>query len=369
MRLPHLLLVGGGHAHLRVIREAMDTRWPGRLTLLSPSRRQTYSGMVPGYLQGTYSADEIGIDLAALCARAGAEFMEGVAVAVDGERRIVRTEGGELAFDLVSLDVGSVPQGLDLPGVREHALGLRPMSRAIELRARIDLLARAGSGAVRVAVVGAGAAGFEVALAVHRRIDRLGGAPVVTLLEQGPTILPAYSKRVRSRAARVLHHRGIRIATEAELAAVDERGAALSRGPQIDADASIWMTGPAPPPLLANSILPLSTHGYFAVDETLRAVDGAPIWGAGDCVSVSGHNLPKAGVYAVRQGPILARNLRAAAEVDHPVRYRPQASFLSLLNTADGRALLRWQGIVSHSRVAWWLKDHIDRRFVAGCRL
>ena len=99
---------------------------------------------------------------------------------------------------------------------------------------------------------------------------------------------------------------------------------------------------------------------------TLRAVNGAPIWGAGDCVDAGGPSAdtPKAGVYAVRQGPVLARNLRARWRRGRRAKYVPQRTFLSLLNTADGKALLRWHGLVSHSRFAWRLKDRIDRRFV-----
>jgi selenide,water dikinase len=95
-------------------------------------------------------------------------------------------------------------------------------------------------------------------------------------------------------------------------------------------------------------------------------VDGAPVWAAGDCATLADHpGTPKAGVYAVRQGPVLARNLRAALGDGAPAPYVPQRTFLSLLNTADGKALLRWHEVVSHSRVAWWLKDRIDRRFVS----
>lgn len=367
MTRPSVVLVGGGHAHLRVLRDAIEEPWSVDLVLVSPSRRQFYSSMVPGYLQGTYSERQIHLDLASLCGRAGAKFVEQAALTVDGERRVVRTVAGEHRFDLASVDVGSVPSGLDLPGVRQHALGLRPMGRVLEMRDRLDALARASPN-VRAVVVGAGAAGFEVALAIHRRIADMGRAPAVALFERGAFILPGYADGVRRRAMRLLEERGIRVATEASVVEVDASGVTLSRGLRVEADTVVWATGAAPPPLLASSNLPLSSDGYFAVDPALRAIDGTPVWGAGDCVDFGGRDLPRAGVYAVRQGPVLARNLRAAARGAEPEAYEPQEGFLSLLNTADGKALLRWKGVVSHSRPAWWLKDAIDRRFLASFR-
>lgn len=367
MSTPRLLLVGSGHAHLEVIRSMRDGHWPARCALVSPSPAQFYSGMVPGYLQGTYGRDEIQLDVAGLCARAGVELIEATALAVDAGRRVVSTDAGDLEFDYASLDVGSAPAGTELPGVGEHALALRPMDRAVALRARIDelaLKASRGPRVVRLAVVGAGAAGVEVALALERRVAMRGSGASVTLLESGPRVLPGYSDRVCAQAEAVLASRGIVIATGSAVVSVDATGVTLASGARREADAVVWTTGPAPPPLLASSTLPLSPDGYFAVDACLRARDDAAIWGAGDCVDVEDWDLPKAGVYAVREGPVLTHNLRAALGEGEPTPYRPQKSFLSLLNTADGKALLRWKGLASHSRLAWWLKDAIDRRFL-----
>jgi selenide,water dikinase len=218
-------------------------------------------------------------------------------------------------------------------------------------------------------VVGAGAGGVEVALAVHRRIRERGLRPEVTLVEAASDVLPEYAAPVRRRAAGILARRGVGVTLGSAVSRVEAGAVHLTAGPRAPADLVVWIAGAAGPAWLARAGLPLDPRGFFLVDPTLRAVDGAPVWGAGDCATLADHpETPKAGVYAVRQGPVLARNLRAALGAGTAAPYVPQRAFLSLLNTADGKALLRWHGVVSHSRFAWWLKDRIDRRFVRRYR-
>lgn len=365
--MKRVLLVGGGHAHLHVIRDVALRPWDGaELTLVSPYDHHHYSGMVPGYLQGQYQEAELAFDLPRLCHAAGARFVRGFAARVDAVERFVAVNGHRISFDIASVDAGSAPVGMDVPGVREYAWTVRPMNRALALRDKVDeLVTRAQKdGIVRVCVVGAGAAGVEVSLALARRIGDGAGIPEVILLDGG-AVLPGYSDRARRRAARILRSRGIVVRTGQEVSAVGARGVELKDGRTLEADLVVWITGSAPPDLLAASNLPHNNAGFFRVDSALRSADGAPVWGAGDCVSLDRHpDLPKAGVYAVREAPVLTHNLRAAVEGGSPKEYHPQSSFLSLLNTADGKALLRWHAVTSHSRWAWWLKDHIDRRFV-----
>jgi selenide,water dikinase len=362
-----VVLVGGGHAHLRVLREAARSPWRGAsLTLISQFDHHHYSGMVPGYLRGRYREGDLRFDLAGLCRAAGAAFVRGLAERVSATERIVEVDGERVPFDLVSLDVGAAPAGMEVPGVREHAFTVRPMSRVVALRKRMDaLIGGMGAGEpVRACVVGAGAAGVEVALALHRRIERGGRRPEVTLLDRG-ALLPGYSAGLRARAREVLRTRGVALATEEDVVEVRADGALTSAGDRVPADITVWLTGAAPPRLLDRSDLPRSGDGFLLVDSSLRSADGAPVWGAGDCITLRQHpEVPKAGVYAVRAAPVLAHNLRAAVEGGPPREFLPQSSFLSLLDTSDGRARLRWRALAVHSRWAWWLKRRIDERFV-----
>jgi pyridine nucleotide-disulfide oxidoreductase family protein len=362
-----LVLVGGGHAHLHVIADLAARPLVGvEVTLVSPTTQHHYSGMVPGFLQGVYTEAELTIDLASLAARAGVRLVTAAAERIDVSDRSVEATGARLPFDVLSLDVGAASAGLDVPGARERAMTIRPMREAVALRARIDAMsAPTRRGPVRVTVVGGGAGGVEIALGVHRRIRAAGARPEVSLVEAAGDVLPGYAAPVQRRAAAVLAQRGIAVATGSAVSAVDAGAVQLANGMRGTADLVVWLAGAAGPALLADTGLPIDPRGFLLVGPTLRAVDGAPVWAAGDCATLASHpETPKAGVYAVRQGPVLARNLRAALGAGGPVAYVPQRTFLSLLNTADGKALLRWHRIVSHSRAAWWLKDRVDRRFV-----
>lgn len=416
-----LVLVGGGHAHLAVLASLVESpRPPGEVVLVSEDRHHWYSGRVPAHLRGELEPRELQFDLAALARGAGVEFVEARAAAIcraPGSGYLVHLEGepdDPLRAAALSLDVGSVPRGARLPGVAEHALAVRPMARARELRERLDAVTRdrPRDTEVPAVVVGGGAAGVEVALALHARITELGRSPAVRILEAGPHILPGWRPKARRRAMDILRRRGVEVETGIRVVEVEPHAVVVERdvgglqsapraGPVREPGLlAVWLTGAAPPPLLAASELPLDDDGYLEVDTTLRATDGAPVWGGGDCISVAGHPpLPKAGVQPVRQGPVLAANLRAhlegagdaddgsgkageagGAESDGasagkagsrgapPRHFEPDPTFLALLDTSDGRALLRWRGLCLHTRWARWLKDRIDGRFVERYR-
>jgi selenide,water dikinase len=363
-----LVLVGGGHAHLEVLRQAARRPFPHtEITLLSPFPAHQYSSMVPGYLRGAYAEPDLTFDLVALAHAAGARFVEAYADRVEPAERVVEAGGMRLEFDVASLDVGADAAGLHLPGASEHAHPVRPMGRAVDLHHRLErLVAGPREPAIAACVVGGGAAGAEVAWAVHARIARAGRRPLVTLVEREPLLLPEYAPAARRRARRLLDRRGIAVSLGREVRAVGADSVTLDGGESIASALTVWLTGAAPSAVIRCSPLAKDARGFVSVDATLREATGAPVWGAGDCVTPRGHpDTPKAGVYAVRAAPVLAANLRAACEGRPAARtYVPQPHFLALLDTADDRALLRWHGVLAHSRAAWRLKRWIDRRFV-----
>jgi NADH dehydrogenase FAD-containing subunit len=366
-----LLLVGAGHAHLEVIRRFHEERLEGvDLTVVTQDPWHYYSGMIPAFLNGSYERADVGFDVETLIAKLGARFVLGRALRIDLENRAVEysVESGEkdtLPYDLVSFNLGSGLLGTDTPGVREHAELIKPLSRVVELRRRLtELAGRNGDGGLPT-VVGGGSAGVELAcsLAAHRPA---GVRPRARILEASERILAGYTDRFRERAARVLESQGIEVRTGARVVEVGDREVTLEGGESLPAEPTVWLTGASAPPLFRDSALETDDRGFMLVNDSLQYLGDQRVYGVGDCVTLARYpETPKAGVYSVRMGPVLWGSLTAALEGGEPPSYAPQNSFLSLLNTADGRALMRYKGWISHSRYAWWLKDWIDRDFMA----
>ena len=361
--------------------------------------------MVPGYLRGTYRVEEIAVDVAPLVRGAGGRLLLGKAVGLEPRRRLVKVveaaddgatsaaddgvgEGRgvrEVPYDLVAFAVGSDAVGAAAAsaGGGGAVLSCKPIGRAIELRRRLDFLAGEGHPPATVAVVGGGAAGVEIALAAAGRLGTSAGGRRarhrVLLLEAGPAILAERSPRLRRRAEEVLQRRGVELSTGSKVVEVnppEEAGAPpgravlrLSGGEEIFCNLVVWVTAATGWPLFREASLPLDSRGFLLVDDALRSVADPRVFAAGDCATLAAFpGTAKAGVYAVREGPVLARALRAALAGEPPPRYRPQRGFLVILNTGDGRALLSYKGFVSYSRWALRIKDRIDRGFVAQYR-
>lgn len=374
MKPLHLLLAGCGHAHLFVLEAlARGTLGPVRATVVSPAEYD-YSGMIPGAVAGCYRPPEARLPPERIARAAGARWTLGRVRRIDAGARTVTLEDGEtLPYDLLSVDVGSRPAGDDLPGVRRYAIPVKPVHQVLRFRsAAARAVGEAPPGRpAEVRIVGAGAAGVEVALCLDAALrGHFGpGRHRIRLLHADSEILPGYGDAFRRRAERLLERRGIGVRLHSRARAVQAGRVLLEEGVPEPFDALLWATGPRAPGLFRRSGLPVDDTGYLRVDATLRVPGHSEIFGAGDCIAIHDYPwIPKAGVYAVRQGPVLARNLALVLRGDPPEPYEPQRDWLSLLNTGDGRALLRWHGITLHNRAAWWLKDRIDRRFVRRFR-
>jgi selenide,water dikinase len=366
-----LVLLGAGHAHVQVLRGlAMRPLAGARVTLVVDRPDAVYSGMVPGFVAGDYRADELEIDAVPLARRAGARVVLAPALRVDPAARRIEVEGRpSLPYDVASLDVGSAVRGADVPGVREHALATRPIGRFVEaLEGALAGAAAGGRGALRVAVVGGGAAGVELAFTLEARLRGGGARAELALLSEDPRILRGHGARFAAAAARELRRRGIRLRCGARVAAL-EKGAVVVEGERLPADLVLWAAGAAPPPLVAASPLPKDEAGFVRVRATLQVDGHDALFAAGDCATPIDHPwVPKAGVYAVRAGPVLEENLRAFLR-GRPLRaHRPQRDFLALLNLGERRALGGKWGVAAGGHLVWRLKDGIDRRFVERFR-
>lgn len=364
--LRHLVLVGGGHAHAIVLESMAMRPEPGlRMTLISPSSQATYSGMVPGVIAGQYRLEDAQIDVRALAARAAAAFVPDRVVRIDAAHRVLMlAERPPLTYDLLSLDIGSVPALQERIGEDAKVVRVKPIERAAAELASALALPPPPTGR-RVVVVGSGPGGVEIAFALVSRLRDEQGA-TVTVCDKSTHPASSRDPRTSQAVERAFSRRGIRFRGGIEVRRVDGAGVQLSDGQTLPADLVVWATGAAAPALFAESGLPLDARGFLRVGDDLRCVAHPEIFAAGDCATLASHpDLPKAGVYAVRQGPVLAANLRAASRGKaHLKPYRPQSHFLSLMNSGDGRAIVSYRGHATHGRWAWRLKDRIDRAFM-----
>ena len=365
--------MGGGHAHVQVLRRFMMQPDPRiHLTVVLDRAEAVYSGMVPGLVAGDYAAHELEIDVVPLARRARARVILSAARRIDPvARRVELTGRPAIGYDLASLDVGSTVRGLDLPGVREHALATRPIRDFVDQVEDAIAAARgAGSGALAVAVVGTGTAGVELAFALEARLRAEGIAPRITLVGDAPALLPGAPERLRVAAEEEARRRGVEVRAAARVARVAPGELRLEDGTTLAADRVVWATGAAPVPCIVASALPKDAAGFVRVRSTLQVEGREDLFAAGDCAALTEEPwVPKAGVYAVRQGPVLERNLRAAAAGGKLRRYEPQRDFLSLLNLGGRRALGgKWERAAA-GRGVWHLKDWIDRRFMSRFRV
>jgi NADH dehydrogenase FAD-containing subunit len=365
--LPHLVLAGCGHAHLMVLEALAHQRFPpARVTLVSADAEYFYSGMISGVVGGQYLPADARLRPPRLAARAGAAWVRGAVARVDPGSRTVRLDDGRtIRYDLLSINIWA---HLALSGIRgsEHGTPIRPFGGVFDLRARAAGAGPSGDPA-RILVVGAGAGGWEIAMSLDAALAREIGRQRyrIRILSGDRSMLAEHPEKVRNRASELLVARGIEFLAHRWVTEADPETVRTDRGVSLAHDLLIWAPGPAAPPLFRDSRLETDGRGYLLVWPTLQTTSQPWIFGAGDCAVIAGDEwVPRAGVYAVRQGRVLARNLARRLRGEPLETYTPQREWLSLMNTGDGRALASYRGFGAHNRALWWLKNRIDRRFV-----
>lgn len=367
-----LVLVGGGHSHVAVLKRFGMDPVPGlRLTLITRDIDTPYSGMLPGLVAGHYGFDQCHIDLGPLARFAGARLYHAEVEGVDLENRLVHAPGRPpIAYDVLSINTGSRPNRVDIPGVDQYALAAKPIDVFLRRWQRLVDRVRDHQGPFRIIVVGGGAGGVELALSTRWRLQQelraVGKDPSLLhfeLLTRGEGIMPGHSRGVRGRFERIFGERGIPIHVDSAVTDVAEDHVVTEAGAVIAADAVIWVTTASAPGWLRESGLAVDDEGFIRVDKALRALNHDNVFAAGDVASLSDAR-PKSGVFAVRQGKVLADNLRAAATGRRVRPYRAQKRFLGLIGTGDKYAVASYGDWSYESATLWQIKDWIDRRFM-----
>jgi selenide,water dikinase len=372
--LRDIVLVGGGHSHVGVLRRFAMKPMPGvRLTVVCRDTHTPYSGMLPGYVAGHYGYDDVHIDLRRLAEFAGARFFRTEAVGLDRHaHELYCSDRPAIAYDRLSINIGSTPKLNDAGGQSSRAVAVKPIYQFNERW--LALLARVQSqpGPMHIVVVGGGAGGVELLLAMQHRLRQelhsLGQDPSAlrfSLFTRGATILPTHNTAVQQRFTRTLKDRGVVLHLNAAVQAVHDQGLTTGNGEHYMADEVIWVTRAGGASWLRDTGLELDDDGFIKVTDTLQTVTDPDVFAAGDIASMVNHPREKAGVFAVRQGPPLARNLRRSLE-GLPLRdYHPQRRWLALISTGDQYAVASRGALSAAGAWLWRWKDHIDRRFMA----
>jgi selenide, water dikinase len=367
-----LVLIGGGHAHVEVLRRFGMQPMPGvRITLVARDVETPYSGMLPGFIAGHYTRAQCHIDLRPLAAFAGARLVHDEAVGLDlTAGRVLCKREAAIGFDIASLDIGSTPHLASIPGAAEHATPVKPIDGLAERWQRILERTSGGRHPVHFLTVGGGAAGVELTLAMRHRLrgmlseERRDPDGVSFTLVTRSRILASHNATVRRWFRDLLVQRGVQLVENSAVCAVAD-GAVLSvDGSRTAFDELIWVTQAGAASWLAGTGLALDEAGFVKVDATLRSVNAANVFAAGDVVANVDHPRPKAGVFAVRQGPPLTENLRRALAGEPLVPFRPQTKFLSLISTGDRSAVASRGRLAARGALLWHLKDWIDRSWM-----
>ena len=360
----NLVLVGGGHAQVALLKSLAKMPVPGlRTTLVCSDVNTPYSGMVPGFVEGIWRESDIHINLPRLASMAGANLINAPVDGIHANNKRVMINGRPpLPYDVLSLNSGGESNFAAISGAASHCIPVKPTGLFLRELARVTQT----NFPRRLAIIGGGAAGCELALALSARWYKcVHERPSIMVFGRAKRLVPEHPERAASYLNEIMTKVGCDIHCNAEVTMVEEGRLHLASGNSFEFDACFLVTAVAPPSWLPTSDLALDEAGFVSVTATLQSVSHPEVFAAGDIASISSSLRAKAGVYAVRAGPILAQNIRRFVAGKPTRPWRPQTSALAILGTGDGSAIGIRGRHASRSRLWWWLKKRIDTRWLA----
>lgn len=365
MKTKHLVLVGGGHAHVLLIRALGEKPIDGvNVTLISEKRLTPYSGMLPGFVAGHYTLGQTNIDLQQLCQSAGIEWIEAKVVDLDLQHQRATLENQTaVGFDKLSIDIGSTPD-LSISGAREYALGVKPISGFQQRWQKLlDSTLSGDQLHSDWGVVGAGAGGVELVLAMAYRLRH---HPHVKfhLIYRGATVLPDYPANVVRHVEQALRVNKVELHPDFAVKKVKQDGLLSIDGQHIKLQQSIWCTGATGADWLSTTALDLSDKNFIEVNQFLQSTSHSNLFAVGDIAEMVNDPRPKAGVYAIRQAPMLEQNLRLAFKQQALKPIKLQTQFLSLISLGEKIAIASRNGFALKGSWVWRWKNSIDQKFM-----
>ena len=380
-----LVLIGGGHTHAIVLKMFGIKPLPGvRLTLISDVLYAPYSGMLPGHVAGFYNYDECHIDLRSLAKFAQCEIFVDQAIAIDfNKNRVICQNRPPVNFDCLSIDIGSTPATLSVPGTTEYAIAAKPVPEFLaSWNQLVSQRQNHPEKPLRIAIVGGGAGGVELALNMHSRLQS-----EIHLFHSGAELMPAHNKRVRHRLKKILINRGVKLHLMEKVSAIEKPETidiasdaqfpipnsqfpiphaqiCCESGLELKCDRIFWVTQASAAQWIEESGLATDSNGFMQVNDCLQSVSHPNVFGAGDIAAMVNYPRPKAGVFAVRQGKPLFENLQQFLLAKPLKPFAPQSQYLGLIGTGNKRAIASRGNFMWESPLLWYWKDWIDRQFM-----
>jgi NADH dehydrogenase FAD-containing subunit len=360
-----VVFVGGGHVHLLSLKYADHfIRAGAEVTLIGPDRFHYYSGMGPGMLSRIYTPEQVRFDIQSMVESQGGVFVKGKVISLDPANRTLAVQGGErITYDLVSFNIGSYVPMDHIPGAEREGIPVKPVENMES--AREAILKGFRNGIPKVLLIGAGPAGVELAGNIWRLARTQNARAEITLASSRNRILPNLPEKAGHLARQSLSQRGIQILSNLRVASMAKGMARSKSGEEVAYDVAILTVGIVPQRIFVDSGLETSEHGALLVNDYLQSTTYPEIWGGGDCIAIRGRHLHRVGVYAVREAPILFRNLLATLEGKRLTAFKPQKRYLLIFNLGDGSGLLVRGSWVWKGRLAFTLKNYLDTSFMA----
>lgn len=369
-----LVLIGGGHSHVHVIKAFGKRPEPGiRVTLIARDLETPYSGMLPGVIAGLYDRERAHIDLVKLTSATGTRLVHAEAIGLNRDRKQVLLSGAPpVPYDIAAIDVGITPNLQQIAGAAEHALAVKPIGDFLRKFDDLRRRCREPAGPRRIAVIGGGAGGVELLLAVRSRLraeaagDRRDPDAFSFALVTDGEILATHGVRVRQAFRRIFRTSGVALHEHRRARTIEAERIEFDEGPALAADAALVSTAAAPPSWFADTGLARDEGGFLAAGPTLQVLNDPDVFASGDCAGLVETPREKSGVIAVRAGPPLATNLRRRARGQPARCWRPQPRHLALISTGERYAVASRGWFKTEGAWVWAVKDWIDRRWIGA---
>ena len=359
-----LILVGGGHTHrfliTSMIREKLENY---NVLLISNYDKQFYSGMASAYMENIYSEDDFSVDLRRLCNKAGISFIEEEVLSVDPTKKTLITSNNKTyEFDLISFDTGSDTAGKKISGAKEFSKSVKPLQN---LKVIKNIIKKSVNEKLGIVVIGAGAAGIEMSIAMRKFCDKEKNKNKISIIDSNNEIMDGYDKKIKRIVHKELNKNEIELFTNERVNCIKKDTIIMDSGKEINYGFLMLASGSVAHDLYKKSKFEVDERGYMIVNSYLQNEKYPFVFGAGDCISIKEYDyVKKVGVYAIKEAPILWENIKRAARNKELKKYVAQKEYLAIVSLGNKRGALSYHGFVLSGKIAWNLKDYIDRTFI-----